>query len=634
MPAINKTGRDLIPLTPCEASPWDISHGEKGEFFSLSLKSLFIKLLISCVLLVIFNTDAKAAQSGDEEALKDIERKQFEIERKLREKEKIEKEAEEEKEEKEKVSPEEAENRFLIKEVEIQNSEILSNREKDKLVAPFLNKEIAYNDINALVGKVTNTLMEKGYITARVKVPLGQNLMSGKLLLTIVNGYIEDIVPDKEGIRRKMQLFSAFPFFKGKLLNINDLDYGIEQMNRLGSNNATMKIIPGEKLGASKIMIFNDPGNMLNLETGIDNLGQKSTSEYRRKISAGLDNLVSLNDSTLLTYTDGKNSDTDRKYSRVYTMYFAFPLGYWMFSSAYSRSEYMQHIKGNIGEFKSSGNDTTNVFSIDRLLWRQKLDRVKLKSSLTLKNKETFLADIKIDTSSRKLTVVKIGLDYSSFLFGGYFSVGADYNRGLDMFGAKKDASGMSEDTPRAQFNMYKMDLYWNKPFNILNQGFAYNISFSGQYGMESLYNTEQMSIGDLYTVRGFKNSSTAGDRGYLVRNELSVNDFSRFWKYLKGLKLFAGYDYGYVINKIGKEANNGTGEATLTGIASGLNYYHSLCNISFTYGRKLRSPGFIKEKEHVIYCIFNINLTNIFDETWNLVSKKENNEDKVDKKE
>ncbi len=590
MPANNKNSRDII---------------------------LLILILIFCML--PFSTDIKAAGPGiDENVKRDIERKRLELEEKLREKERKEKEAGEKAPGKEAALPEEGEIRFLIREIIIQNPGLLSKREKNKLLAPYLNKEISNNDINTLAGKITNTLMEKGYITARVKIPLEQNLKSGKLVLAIVNGYIEDIVPDKDSnsIRRKMQLFFVFPFFKGKLLNINDLDYGIEQMNRLESNNASMKILPGENLGASKIIISNDPGYLLHVETGVDNLGQKSTSLYRRKISAGLDNLLSINDYSLFTYSDGTNRDTDRKFNRCYTVYYVFPFGYWTFSANYSYSAYKQQISGMNTQYKFEGNSSSSSYNIERLMWKEKLDRIKSRISLTLKDKATFIEDEKIGTQSNKLTVGEIGIIYSGYLFGGFFSCGISYDRGLHYFGAKKDTSDMDESSPRSQFNKYKSDIFWNRPFNILNQNFLYSFNVSGQYGMETLYNTEQISIGDLYTVRGFKKSSATGDRGYYIGNDLSINDFSRFLNYLRGLKLSVGYDYGYVIHKTGENANNGQGEATLSGISSSLNYSSGLFNLSLTYGWRLRSPAFIQEDKYVVYFICSMNLTTLFDES------------------
>jgi len=530
---------------------------------------LLWRLVILLILIVVigFSVALKAALPESDEAIREIQRKRQEMEQRLREKERIEKE-EREAEEKESAAPvDESGIRFMVEEIVVQNPELLGEKEKDRLVGPFVGREISYNDINVLAGKITNTLIEKGYVTARVKVPLEQNLKSGKLVLTIINGYIEDIHPEKEGARRRMQVFSAFPFLEGKPLNINDLDYGIEKMNRLESNNATMRIVPGAALGASGIVIYNAPGHPVHLEAGIDNLGQKTTGEYRKKLSLGLDNLASVNDLCLLTYTDGLDTDTREKYTRCYTMFMEFPLGYWTFSLMYSRSEYMQHIQGLGAPYKMAGNDGSGVFTIDRLLWRKKLDRVKGRMSLNLKEKETFIQEIKIDAQSDRLSIAEFGLVYNGYLGGGYFYWEACHTRGTRLFKASKDAPGMSADMPRAQFEKYKLNVFWNRPFYILRQGFAYSVNLSGQYGMDTLYNSEQLNIGDFYTVRGFKSYSAVGDRGYYVRNELSAHDFSGVWKRLRGLKIFTGFDYGYIIDKIGKKSDGGRGEASLAGV-------------------------------------------------------------------
>lgn len=593
-------------------------------------------VLLSCMMIPVLLAlpgAMEAALPESEEAIREIQRKRQEIEQRLRERERIEKKEREEAKEGERPVPaDESGLRILVREIELQNSGLLSKKEKNGLLEPFMNREIGYNDINVLVGKITNTLIEKGYVTARVKVPLEQNLKSGKLVLTIINGYIEDIHPEKEGARRRMQVFSAFPFLEGKPLNINDLDYGIEKMNRLESNNATMRIVPGAALGASGIVIYNAPGHPVHLEAGIDNLGQETTGEYRKKLSLGLDNLASVNDLCLLTYTDGLDTDTREKYTRCYTMFMEFPLGYWTFSLMYSRSEYMQHIQGLGAPYKMAGNDGSGVFTIDRLLWRKKLGRVKGRMSLNLKEKETFIQDIKIDAQSDRLSIAEFGLVYNGYLGGGYFYWEACYTRGTRLFKASKDAPGMSADMPRAQFEKYKLNVFWNRPFFILGQGFAYSVNLSGQYGMDTLYNSEQLNIGDFYTVRGFKSYSAVGDRGYYVRNELSAHDFSGVWKRLRGLKFFTGFDYGYIIDKIGKKSDGGRGEASLAGVSAGVAYTGDFFDANLTYARKVSAPSFIKEDEYVIYAVATAKLTNAAAGAWRAFSGENKNPTGMDK--
>jgi hemolysin activation/secretion protein len=565
-----------------------------------------------------------------EDSIKEIERRQFEIEKKLREKEKSEKEKDESLKEKERegMPPISDDNKFFIREIILQNDELLSWREKRNLLEPYTNKEITYNDITILVRSITNVLIDKGYITARVKIPLDQNLNSGEIIITIVNGYIEDIVPEKDGFRQRLQVFMAFPFMEGDYLNIEDLDYGVEQMNKLGSNNASMKVMPAEELGFSKIVIYNETGDRLTVNVGFDNLGQETTGEQRYKISAGFDNLLSINDNIYFDYTGSANTDQDRKYNRVYTLNFTFPIGLWSLSTTYSRSEYMQYTEGLNTEFKSSGTDISKALGIDWMIGRIKDNRFKAKSSLTLKEKENFIEDAIIESSSRNLSVLKIGMDYTTFLFGGYFQINSYYYRGLKYFDAYKDSGEMGKDVPRAQFNKYELGITWNKPFAVFNRNFTYAFSSSGQYAIETLYSSEKISVGDLYTVRGFKGDSISGDNGFYLRNDISLDDLTFIWKYLSGLRIFTGYDYGYIVENVGMEANYGRGEASVMGWSAGVNYSMEYLSANITYARQLFSPWFIPEKDHVVYFSFTIPLNGFFNGIWNSVVKNSGKEE------
>jgi len=578
-------------------------------------------LLITCFVSFMSIMEVYAITGTSDDALRELERRRFETEKRLREKERleIERNRREKKRSDESRTPVRDETGFYIKEIIIENSEQLYGWEKRALIKPYINREIGINDITLLVGKITNRLIEKGYITARVKVPVDQNLKSGVLRLTVVKGYIGNVKPEEESLGSRLQVFTAFPFLEGELLNIKDLDYGIEQMNRLRSNNATMKVLPGEKLGESDILISNEQGDRFSLDIGIDNLGQKATGEYRGKVSTGFDNLFYINDSISADYTRTINSDTERKYNRSWSLYYSFPFGYWIFSGTYSRTEYMQYVHGLNRDFKSSGDDTSRVFSIDRMLGRINYNRFKGRVTLTLKDKRNFIEDALVDVSSRKLTIVKAGLDYTTFLYGGYFSAGAYYHQGLKYLDAYEDEGDMEADTPRAQFKKYEMSLLWNKPFSFFGQNFGYLFNFSGQWTPDTLYSTEKISVGDMNTVRGLKECSITGDRGFYVRNDFSVFDFSRFWGPLRGVKYFVAYDYGYTVDRIGRDANSGTGEGSIMGWATGLSYSAEVFDMNLVYARHLFTPWFVEEDDYVVYFAATLSLTGLFGEVRNV---------------
>ncbi|MCL1911603.1 MAG: ShlB/FhaC/HecB family hemolysin secretion/activation protein [Leptospirales bacterium] len=562
----------------------------------------FVKY-IAFIFPLLFSYAVFAEVNTTEEALREIKRRQDIVEQDLREKRK----AEAEKKEGQKESGAEKKpalvdtTKFVLKEIIIENDKNLSWFEKRRLVGRLLNREITFNDIAALVRELTNLMIDKGYSTARVKIPVGQNISSGKFTINIINGYIEEVESEEKGLRNGMQIFMAFPFYAGRYLNIHELEYALEQVNRLGYGDAAMKITPGGKEGMSKILVANTPGLSVLFEPGTDNLGQKATGEIRAKLFTEIDNLLSVNDSISFDYAGTPGFDNDKKHSRVYTFYFSFPLGFWNFSAAYSRSEYMQIIDGLSTRFKTSGIDCSEIFFAERLIFMKGYHRIKAKANFTLKQKESYIEDAKISSASRNLSVLKGGFDYSGFLFGGYFSVGAFYHAGVKWFNAYRDESG-ERDVPKAQFGKHEANLLWNRQFILLGRRFGYTFNALGQYGRDTLFNSEKISIGGSNTVRGFKDFSISGDSGFYVRNDLAMHDFSFIWSALRGLKLFAGIDYGFIREKTGSGANYGQGRAALTGCAAGFVYVSPVIRGSLTYSRRLSQPEFVSEKEQVVY--------------------------------
>ena len=570
----------------------------------------FIKYITVFMLPALFFHAALADVNTTEEAMREIKRRQDIVEQGLREKQKA---GTEKKDELEGTNAEKKPavvdtTKFILKEIIIENNKHLSWFEKRDLVNDLLNREITFNDITLLVRKLTNLLIDKGYSTARVKIPVGQNINSGKFTISIVNGYIEEVEFEKKGLRSSMQIFTAFPFYSGRYLNVHELEYALEQVNRLGNGNAAMKIIPGNKDGMSKILIANRPELSVSFEPGADNLGQKATGEVRAKLFTEIDNLFSINDSISFDYAGTPNPDNNKKHSRVYTFYFSFPFGFWNFSAAYSRSEYMQIVNGLSASFKSSGNDSSETFFAERLIFMKGYHRIKAKANLTLKQKESYIEDAKISSASRNLSVLKGGFDYSGFLFGGYLSVGVFYHAGLKWFNAYRDESKDS-DVPKAQFGKYEANLLWSRQFALFGKRFSYTFNAFGQYGEDTLFNSEKISIGGLNTVRGFKDSSVLGDNGFYARNDLAMHDFAFIWSALQGLRLFIGCDYGLV-----REKNRGPqSRAALLGCAAGFSYVSPVIRGSLTYSRRLSRPEFVSEKEQAVYFSVSLPLSDTY---------------------
>ena len=109
------------------------------------------------------------------------------------------------------------------------------------------------------------------------------------------------------------------------------------------------------------------------------------------------------------------------------------------------------------------------------------------------------------------------------------------------------------------------------------------------------------MSIGDEYTVRGYKEDNLSGDSGYYIRNEISYNlDIKKAGV----LVPYMGYDYGEIWNnKIDDKYKKGY----ISGYAIGLRYNINEFYLDMTYSKPLNVSNYVVKNKEEVYMKFGV---------------------------
>ena len=177
----------------------------------------------------------------------------------------------------------------------------LANPKKiDKIINEYKDTDINIFDLRALVKKLNDEYMKKGDITTRVYLEPDQNIQSsGEVKLVVFEGKIEEVVLDKDTAKDKRKIFFAFTNENGKVLNISHIDNGIDNLNRVESNNSKINIVPGTKQGYSKIIIESQKEKPFRF---ILNYEDTQTEKQRYKATIEYDNLFGTNDNIYLSY--------------------------------------------------------------------------------------------------------------------------------------------------------------------------------------------------------------------------------------------------------------------------------------------------------------------------------------------
>lgn len=482
-----------------------------------------------------------------------------------------------EKEQKISQNDENPQNCFKIDKITVIGANSLSKRQISRLTSPFLQQCVNSGVLSQIIAKIDGFYKKKGLITTQIFV-LQQNIQSGKLQIQVVEGKINEISLGKDEIRQKMQKFMAFGDKKGEILDLNDINQGIYQINRLSSNNADMKIIPSEIEGKSNIIIQNKTKFPASAKVSYDNLGNEFTGVKRASASALADNLLSLNDQINLSYTANLSDDSSQKELKSFTGGISIPFTYNTFSFDYSRTEFKGQNQGVSGAVTLTGYSDRLNYALERVLLNKADNRLTTTVSLTQKETSSYLNQEKIETSQRKLSIANLSLTYSKYFKNGVnIYLKPTYARGIKILNAKKDAAGISADTPKAQFQLYKLYGSLSKNFVIpkINFPILLTSEFDGQISKDTLFGSEQFSVGGYYSVRGFRENYVAGDHGYFFRNKARIN-MGNISKLYQKFSLEPFYDYGYAKTKVSGDSGRLSG-AGLKTIYSGKYFDASL---------------------------------------------------------
>ncbi|MBY5496559.1 ShlB/FhaC/HecB family hemolysin secretion/activation protein [Rhizobium leguminosarum bv. viciae] len=447
---------------------------------------------------------------------------------------------------------------FDITRVEIDGANLLSAQEIGKVTAPYGNRCVGLAEINAVLRDVTHLYIDHGYVTSRAYVPQQDIAKTRILRLLVVEGTLSDIYLNGQKVAGSGSLATAFPGLIGRVVNIRDIEQGLDQMNRLQANDAKSAMLPGPKDGTSILNIENRPGRPWHVSLGNNNMGQESTGFSRSSASLGLDDLLDINDQWNFSYEhsgpDYPWRNDGKGYGNSYSGSVSVPYGYSTVSLNGSWYQYESAVEGNFSSLETSGNSGQAGLGIDRVVLRDKDSITTVRSSLSYKQTNNFLLGNLIEVGSRRYTVGEIGISHSRRMFGGIWVFDASYDKGLGLFDAVEPGDpGAGNADPR--FSKFNATISVTQPFTLAGRQLELTSLLSGQYSPDNLLGAEQISLGSYSNVRGTRESVLFGNNGMFSHNEIvwrtkSNESGDAVAKVLGELRPYLGLDYGHVYSQ------------------------------------------------------------------------------------
>lgn len=401
---------------------------------------------------------------------------------------------------------------LLIKNIKITGNNLLRNllhsKEKEYL-SSCLSHCVDSAKLNDLIIKLNTILFDKGYITARIEIE-NYSKKTNELTLQIQEGRIESIEANS------INYHTVFPGLIGKELKAQDLEQGLEQLNRLPSRASIVTLWPGKEIGGTIVKVDTKKiGKPYRLYLMFDNTGNKRTGQDVLKGSFSVDDLFHLNDQFFLS---GLKSGLGRDHSVAFTWKEEVPLGYYTmgYSGSYSDSQY--DIYPGIKESELATNSLKNKLNISRIVYRSLNNHISLSTSFWHYAPHREIAG-RPSFDDKKLSVFELSVrhDYYRPVFRVLTEL--NYAQGTQLLGATKDSSSLGLGAAHSQFRRYSLisDYLWSVSDKIRLNG---NLQL--QYAEQGLPGVAKLPVLDeIGGIRGLKSDGLTYDDGIILRHDI-----------------------------------------------------------------------------------------------------------------
>lgn len=479
----------------------------------------------------------------------------------------------------------------LIKQISIDTEIGVYLTEFNEIIAQYIGTNLTTTQIYNLSKDLTQALYQAGYVTSAI----------GLKTDVIENGYIPFVVHwgkvDQLYVNGKLPkdfkdrgMLWVLPTLQEMPLNIFQIDQLIEILNTTNKK-ASIDVSASDKISYSNLNFLVKRSLLPAMQIGFNNSGTGNNANGRNQATLAwqVGDLLGLNDSWSFStgYRFYKNHQANNQIN--YSISYSQPISTYTLDTRLNQSSYEKEIKGSFGSYSSEGKTKSLNLKLSKVLMRNKESIFSIYSELEFKKRITFI--VNRQALNRNEYKINLGISYISQLVGGRLYTDLNYANGLNWFNGKKLAY---EQNKEKTLKALSANLTWSKLFAIKQKPLNYQLRLGGQYSTDALYSENQFSIGDEYTVKGFKGGALSGEKGIYASQTLTLifqpNKF-----YIQQIAPFVGLDIGEVYQKVDNS------KEVISGFAIGAKSTIGGLSLSLTYARPLHTIS-NQSKKPVIY--------------------------------
>ncbi|MGJ7488675.1 ShlB/FhaC/HecB family hemolysin secretion/activation protein, partial [Variovorax sp. LT2P21] len=283
-----------------------------------------------------------------------------------------------------------------------------------------LGRCLGTQGVNTVLERLQQALIARGWVTSRV-LAAPQDLASGTLRLTLVPGRIAAI-RFAEGTTERTSLRTAIPATVGDLLNLRDIETGLENLKRLPTAEADIQIEPSQSPGAqpgdSELVVKYSRAQRLlgplRATLSLDDSGTKSTGRTQGGATLAWDGPLGLNDLAYVSVNRDLFNHSGQGTSGQ-TAHYSIPYGNWLLGATASQSKYHQSVAGFSQDYVYAGESRNAELRLSRLMYRDQSRKTTLWLRGFRRASNNYIDDTEIEVQRRVVAGWELGANHREF---------------------------------------------------------------------------------------------------------------------------------------------------------------------------------------------------------------------------
>jgi hemolysin activation/secretion protein len=485
--------------------------------------------------------------------------------------------------------------RVFVREVRVVGSTVFTPADFAPVVAPYLNRELTSEDLDALRVALTRVYVDRGYINSGAVLP-DQRVADGVITYKIVEGKVTEVDVDGNRWFRTGYLRRRVSLGAGTPLNVNDLQNQLRLLledQRIARLNADLR--PGVQPGEAVLGVTVEDRQPFRLALDFDNYQSPSIGAERGIVTLEDVNLTGNGDVLTARYgrSEGLNPLLDFRY--------AIPVTPWDTTLAfqYRRNDY-DIIEEPFRSLKIHSETEIFTASIRQPIYRTVnhdlalvLIGERLSNTTTFDDGQPFPFIPGAHNGEMIVSALRIAPEYVYRTAGQVIAARSQFSVGLDVLGATRNDESR---VPDSRFFVWLGQFQWVRRLPILDAELLFKTDI--QLTSDPLLSLEQIAVGGRYSVRGYRENTLIRDKAVLTSLELRVPVIRNVvWADYVQLAPFFDYGRGWNVNPDPDE------ERTLMSVGIGLRWALTVPagpvavrpSLEFYWGHQLRDLRTIK---------------------------------------